>query len=444
MTVSEALLNCISAALDGRECALTLAPDDWTALLRLAGEQKLLPLVYAAVRGTPGFAAAPEAVRAAARRQTMREAAAQTVHTEAFLRLYQALRAEGLAPVVVKGIVCRALYPQPELRPSSDEDLYLTAAEMPHFHAVLLRAGFVLTEPERDYRSAHEARYVHPDTGLVVEGHWALFPTEYAVYAALNVQLSDLMQRAQDWETGGVTLRVPDACDHLIFLLLHAFKHFISSGVGVRQLCDIALWMRRFGAQIDWQRVRAALRATHSEGFAAAVIDAGVHWFGLERAAAHIPPDWETLESAALLADALSGGVYGSADSTRRHSCTITIHAADRVYRGGTGRASLCAALFPGREVMAGWYPYVARCPALLPAAWAQRIWRYLRTRGKHTGAQDSLRIGAQRVELLRQYRVYKKTAARGMCPRAAVFWLCVILRPAAFPDRRALRRRCR
>lgn len=406
MTVSEALLNCISAALDGRECALTLAPDDWTALLRLAGEQKLLPLVYAAVRGTPGFAAVPEAVRAAARRQTMREAAAQTVHTEAFLRLYQALRAEGLAPVVVKGIVCRTLYPQPELRPSSDEDLYLTAAEMPRFHAVLLRAGFVLTEPERDYRSAHEARYVHPDTGLVVEGHWALFPTEYAVYAALNVQLPDLMQRAQDWESGGVTLRVPDVCDHLIFLLLHAFKHFISSGVGVRQLCDIALWMRRFGAQIDWQRVRAALRATHSEGFAAAVIDAGVHWFGLERAAAHIPPDWETLESAALLADALSGGVYGSADSTRRHSCTITIHAADRAHRGGTGRASLCAALFPGREVMAGWYPYVARCPALLPAAWAQRIWRYLRTRGEHTGAQDSLRVGAQRVELLRQYRV--------------------------------------
>ena len=38
MTVSEALLNCISAALDGRECALTLAPDDWTVLLRLAGE----------------------------------------------------------------------------------------------------------------------------------------------------------------------------------------------------------------------------------------------------------------------------------------------------------------------------------------------------------------------------------------------------------------------
>lgn len=93
MTVSEALLNCISAALDGRDCALTLAPDDWTALLRLAGEQKLLPLVYAAVRGTPGFAAAPEAVRAAARPADMREAAApDRAHGGVFAALSGAAR----------------------------------------------------------------------------------------------------------------------------------------------------------------------------------------------------------------------------------------------------------------------------------------------------------------------------------------------------------------
>lgn len=227
MTVNEAFLNCISASLRGGSCNLTLAPDDWRPLLQLAGEQKLLPMVYEAVRGTPAFAAAPEEVRTAARLQTMQEAAAQAVHTEAFLQLYRALRAEGLAPVVVKGIVCRARYPQPDLRPSGDEDLYLAPEEMPRFHAVLLRAGFVLAEPERDYRTAHEARYVQPRTGLVVEGHWALFPTEYEVYTALNAQLTGLEERAQDWETGGVTLRIPDPSDHLIFLLLHAFKHFV-------------------------------------------------------------------------------------------------------------------------------------------------------------------------------------------------------------------------
>ena len=91
MTVNEAFLNCISASLRGGSCDLTLAPDDWRPLLQLAGEQKLLPMVYEAVRGTPAFSAAPEEVRTAARLQTMQEAAAQAVHTEAFLQLYRAL-----------------------------------------------------------------------------------------------------------------------------------------------------------------------------------------------------------------------------------------------------------------------------------------------------------------------------------------------------------------
>ena len=51
MTVNEAFLNCISASLRGGSCNLTLAPDDWRPLLQLAGEQKLLPMVYEAVRG---------------------------------------------------------------------------------------------------------------------------------------------------------------------------------------------------------------------------------------------------------------------------------------------------------------------------------------------------------------------------------------------------------
>ena len=79
MTVNEAFLNCISASLRGGSCNLTLAPDDWRPLLQLAGEQKLLPMVYEAVRGTPAFAAAPEEVRTAARLQTMQEAVAQAL-----------------------------------------------------------------------------------------------------------------------------------------------------------------------------------------------------------------------------------------------------------------------------------------------------------------------------------------------------------------------------
>ena len=37
--------------------------------------------------------------------------------------LFDKMRQNGLTPLIVKGIVCRDLYPNPDLRTSNDEDL---------------------------------------------------------------------------------------------------------------------------------------------------------------------------------------------------------------------------------------------------------------------------------------------------------------------------------
>ena len=49
----------------------------------------------------------------------------QTIRSDAFLRLYREFLHEGLIIVVLKGIIVRSLYPQPDNRPSNDEDLYV-------------------------------------------------------------------------------------------------------------------------------------------------------------------------------------------------------------------------------------------------------------------------------------------------------------------------------
>lgn len=132
-----------------------------------------------------------------------------------------------------------------------------------------------------------------------------------------------------------------------------------------------------------------------------------MRWFGLDRAAAHIPADWPVLDSAPLLDDALSGGVYGSADMTRQaqlhdHHSGGRSGASRRRGPGVASRGAVPGARRHGK--------LVSVCCQLSGTAarprGAQRIWRYLRTRGKDTSAQGSLRIGAQRVELLRQYGV--------------------------------------
>lgn len=104
---------------------ITEEPSEWQALFVLAAQQMALPMVYGATRALSEFQAQPEEFRREVRRQTMGQTAAQIRRTQAFAAVYQDLLIQGIRPVVVKGLVCRELYPSPEQRISGDEDLLL-------------------------------------------------------------------------------------------------------------------------------------------------------------------------------------------------------------------------------------------------------------------------------------------------------------------------------
>lgn len=235
--------------------------------------------------------------------------------------VYAALSDAGISPVVVKGIVCRALYPKPDLRSSVDEDLYIPLGQYPAFHEKMLELGFQAGAP--DYKNSHEARYTR--NGLLIEGHWELFPRDSSALNALNRYNAGFFARAQVRHIEGVRLLTLDDTDHMSFLLLHAYKHFINSGVGLRQICDIALWAQAY--DIDWQRVKDTMSAIGGEYFAAAIFDAAEKYCGLS-----LPGIWPEANCTALIEDALSGGVYGSADMSRRHSGTMTLSAVESAY----------------------------------------------------------------------------------------------------------------
>ena len=90
------------------------------------------------------------------------------------MELCRALRDASLQALVVKGILCRSLYPKPDLRPSADEDLYVRAKEFVPLRDLLLSLGF---QPLGDTaRDTEETAYRDPGSGLYVEVHRHLFP----------------------------------------------------------------------------------------------------------------------------------------------------------------------------------------------------------------------------------------------------------------------------
>lgn len=388
MTTNELLLNCISAFLKG-EKLIASDETDWQELIQKAEQQKILPMVYEVLG-----AAMPADIYKKCKAAVIQTVAGQTRRTAEFLDVYKELKAAGLEPVVVKGIVCRNIYSKPDYRVSFDEDLYIPREKYEAFHKKMLIMGFEAKEP--DYDNSHEMRYNR--NGFIIEGHWELFPQTNDALKALNKYTEGIPERIIVQYIDGVPLNTPEPTDHMIFLLLHAYKHFINSGVGVRQLCDIAQWSACH--ELEWDRIRELMKCIHGECFASAVFDAGEKYFGMT-----FPENWERADCEALLKDALAGGVYGSSDMNRKHSATITEGAVESA-RGKTKDIPLIKTLFPNRKVMEISYPWLKKSGVLLPFAWSARIVKYIFSHEQDNSAAESVRIGFERLELLKQYKI--------------------------------------
>ena len=90
---------------------------------------------------------------------------------------------------------------------------------------------------------------------------------------------------------------------------------------------------------------------------------------------------------------------------TRKHSGNMTLAAVDDAENANRLR-SLLRTVFPNRSVMEMSYRWVKKSALLLPAAWVLRIVKYLGKLDKNNAAGASLKIGSERMELLKHYQI--------------------------------------
>ncbi|MCD8022697.1 MAG: nucleotidyltransferase family protein [Lachnospiraceae bacterium] len=413
------LLQALKAALKGEKTAWKdeIPARGWAGLFELAERQHILPLVYDAVYDTVAARGADPKMMAVYRQRTIQTVMMQTRKTEDFTALYQKLCEGGISPIVVKGIICRDLYPNPDYRISGDEDLLIPVEQFPLFHSLMQDLGMECADPRMDIGREYEVPYRKKGSPLYIEAHKSLFPPNSEAYGDLNVYFSDVEDRAIEVVSGGVRIRTMGYTDHLFYLLCHAYKHFLHSGVGIRQACDIILMANANGADIDWSRILKQCREIHAELFATAIFQIGEAHLVFDPDKAQSPEEWRRIrvDGQPLLNDMQSGGSYGAADAGRAHSSTVTLNAVTARKRGKKGKASFVRSVFPRASDLRGRYPWLRTKPFLLPVAWIKRILGYIGEikSGGGSSVSESIRIGEQRVELLRTYGILEADDAR-------------------------------
>lgn len=388
-------LHIAKAAVSGGE--IPAENVDWPAVFALAGQQKLLPIVFEAARKTPA-AAENAALFAAVKQQVITQVLHQTMRASEFSSLYQKLRAAGLHPVVVKGQLCSRLYPLRDHRISADDDILIPDGEFFACHEQLLANGLTTDTPMDELASADEVSYTKEGSPLYIELHRHLFDSSEDAHDELNRFFADIKPAEID-----ALLAMPPH-EHLLYLILHAYKHFVRSGIGVRQFCDIGLWARAYHNEIDWQRLHEQCEIVHAATFAAAAFRIARDDLGI---GFDLPAPWsDAVDAEPLLHDCLCGGVYGTNDLTRLHSSTVTLNAVKSSRKGR--KSTVLRTIFPEKTYLESRYPYLKKRPYLLPVAWAQRLVHYAGEKKTGTGssASGSIKLARERIELMKRYGV--------------------------------------
>lgn len=399
--------NCIKPELEVTIAIESI--DDWTELYRLAEIHHVVPMIYDVLVRTDAYKKADISVKALWKRQAVTLMIMQTQKTEEFLLLYEKIKQCGIKPLVVKGLVCRQLYLKPDTRLSGDEDVFIKEKDLRTCDNILIGEGFIRDDDIENPN--YEISYHHPKSGMRLEVHTSLFPIDSEKFKRLNREFEDAFETYETLNINGKEIYTLNYQLHVLYLLFHAYKHFIRCGFGIRQLCDLLVMSEQMREKIDWYNIYFKLKSKHLYVFFVNLLDIGERCLGFDWDKTGFPRpeegryDDQQPDSENLLMDILEAGVYGKSSTGREHSVNITLSAADKE---GASKVSLKSSLFPSIEYMKKEYPYLRRYGWLIPIAWGQRIFAYAKkirkTRKAGNEATNSVAIGKQRVELLRQY----------------------------------------
>lgn len=374
-------------------------PVDWDELTQIAMKHNLFAIFHEVACQYPEYQRNPEYWTRT--KAVMGSVARQIRRTVSFLKLYQEFLDEGIQPIVMKGIVCRQLYGKyAEHRPSGDEDILVKKDDFYQVKDFLVKRGYFCQDKEITEAQLNQAEHVsfQKKNETTIEVHINLMGRRDDLRIQMGEQFSRVFEKSQQLDIQGVSLTVMSHTEHFLYIVMHAFKHFIGSGVGLRQILDIMMYQEHYEKEIDWNDVTKALQDCKVDSYLGDIQYIGEMYLGF-----HFEHHYPTACPETLLEDMIEVGAFGKSDRADSIATNIISSTIDQNTRGiGT----LLRAGFPTRKQMAEWTPYLNEKPWMLPVEWVKRWIRFFRRTKKYDGnlMKESFKRSQKRMELLRKY----------------------------------------
>lgn len=240
----EVFLSVLRSALWGHPVQVPDGFNDWGAVMKLANMQAVNGLVWdVMVTNQKIKASIPEQAVAAMRDIPKNNLSMHTKLNNALILVVTTLREHGIEPVLLKGQGLAKYYPVPELRQCGDIDLYVGLDNYEKAYDVLKPIVSDIDEKDRIW---DEDKHYHASIGTVlIEVHrYAEVLIDKSRNQMYQSYAEDGLRRnlvALDF--GGISVNTPADDFNVYFVFKHMWHHCVTSGVGLRQLCDMAVFL---------------------------------------------------------------------------------------------------------------------------------------------------------------------------------------------------------
>lgn len=262
------------------------------------------------------------------------------------------LSSAGIKHMFLKGADVAQLYPSEDMREMADIDVYADLDSHENVKEVLLQAGYSF----EGHKGHHDV--FHRDPFISVEVHESVLDKQRET--GLDAYFASPWELAQG---SGFEYRF-DPSDNYIFLMGHLFGHFHQGGVGVRFFADMALYMKKYGDELDWVKIDSVFERFGLSEVMHNLKALALHWFGDE-------PESDLLDEMGEYV--FESGSYGK-------TAHMVMYLANE-----DGKNSFSAAvkrkLFISPAEMRRRSRAVDRCPLLLPFAYLVRAVKIVFTR---------------------------------------------------------------
>lgn len=398
------LLNIVKYQLFGG-IAPQIIDSDISAILKEAQQQTVYTMVFPFLRKII-LQSEPESY--AKRNEIfLANAMSNTANVMEHSELHSLMCSNGIEYSVLKGLASAYYYPDASLRDMGDVDFLVGEADYEKAKSAVLGIGFNIDHgDEKD--SIHIAYKRMPRS--IWEQHRSIngIP-DTATGKLIKKETDRIIETSVTITAEGATCRIPDAFHHGLIMLLHLIAHMTSEGIGLRHLCDWAVFAESIENDEFSELFEKKLKNFGLWRFAQIMTLTSQQYLGISHKewAQNETIDKEHLEN--VMTDILNGGNFGKKDSNRYREIKYISNRGEKTVDNKNIVSQAFGTL--NRKVYHD-YRRIERYRFLLPVGWAAEGGKYLGLliSGKRNSKNTTLmlREAAKRKDIYSQMKLFE------------------------------------